>query len=46
MNSSAPELGLGALFTSDDVVQLRLFHWVYQLVVLTLFTEVVMSEAK
>ena len=46
MNSSAPELGLGALFASDDVIQLRLFHWVYQLVVLAFFAEVVMSEAE
>ena len=45
-DSSAPELGLGALFASDNVVKLCLLHWVYQLGVLALFAEVVMAEAE
>ena len=46
INKSGPELGLGALFASDDVVQLRLLHCVYQAVVLALATKVVMAEAE
>ena len=44
--SSTPELGLGTLFASDNVVKLRLLHRVYQLGVLALITEVVMAEAE
>ena len=46
INKSGPELCLGALLASDDVVQLRLLHCVYQVVVLALATKVVMAEAE
>ena len=45
-DNSGPELGLGAFFASDDVVQLRLLHQVDQHVVLTLFAKIVMTVAK